>query len=414
MRTASGFDHLAEPIMATGGARPIKRLVLCCDGTWNKALGGADSTNVWKLRRALAPTGPDGVEQRPYYHAGVGTARFTRYSGGALGFGLRKNLLHAYEWVVANYQPGDEIFLFGFSRGAYTARSLAGLIRNCGILRPQFAQKAAEALDVYRNRREGADDPAAVEFRANYSTEAAIAFIGVWDTVGALGVSDRVPRPLRPLTRRSWGFHDVRLSGQVEIAVQALALDERRRKYRPNLWERPEGRDDQVLEQVWFAGVHSNIGGGYAQCELSDISLRWMMHRAAAPRSASRVGLAFRPDAMPHEDDYGNLAEPQGLMKLLPTADRSVGRRPERDGLGHTDEPDSTQFLHPSVLRRIQHCGYDPAALRPWREVLLGLEPGTAPIGCADLDVLANTPVPALIGTDAARRAGDLALLDAA
>lgn len=280
-----------------------KRLIVCADGTWNSAdsarADGKGLTNVGRLRDVIAPVGLDGKQQLVRYHDGVGAkgSWFSRLVSGAVGLGLSRNVRALYRWIVAEYLPGDELYFFGFSRGAYTVRSLAGLIRNCGILRPEHASRVKEAYTMYRDRSEpkspnGRD---AVVFRQSYShsLETPIRCIGVWDTVGSLGVPTR--GPLGALTRRRYGFHDVRLSRYVEHAFHALAIDERRKPFEPAIWGvrdsdvRNPART-QVVEQVWFPGVHSNIGGGYADTALSNLAFVWLLTRAAS------CGLTLAPD----------------------------------------------------------------------------------------------------------------------
>jgi len=261
-----------------------KRLVVCCDGTWNMPDQPSPS-NVTKVALALERLDPAGVEQRVYYDKGVGTGRFDRIRGGAFGWGISKNIWEAYRFLVANYQPGDELFFFGFSRGAYTVRSAVGFIRNSGLLKPEFADKLEDAYQLYR-RRDDASHPDAVEselFRKSFAHEVRVKFMGVWDTVGSLGIPFG---PLRILNY-PWRFHDVQLSRSVHFAYQALAIDERRRPFKPSIWEQHRDAKGQVLEQVWFAGVHSNVGGSYPDTGLSDIPLLWMVNKAA------HCGLAF-------------------------------------------------------------------------------------------------------------------------
>jgi uncharacterized protein (DUF2235 family) len=272
-----------------------KRLVVACDGTWNRpdqlSAGVASPTNVAKLALAVAREDAGGDPQLLYYHSGVGTRRFERVSGGAFGFGLSRNVRDCYRFLVESYEPGDELYLFGFSRGAFTARSTAGLVRNCGILRAEHADRIGEAYNLYRARSEPTKPTgiAAQMFRRMYShPDARIRFIGVWDTVGALGIPTGGLR-LPWLTRR-WGFHDTKLSSRVRFAYHALSIDEKRGPFRPTLWQRQEHAVDQTLEQVWFAGVHCDVGGGYRDPALSEISLLWMVERARA------CGLAFDPD----------------------------------------------------------------------------------------------------------------------
>lgn len=272
----------------------VKRLVLCCDGTWNtpdESTGGdATPTNVTKIALQVAEHDAAGVEQRVYYDRGVGTGRFDHLAGGMAGLGLTENVKQAYAYLVESYEPGDEVYLVGFSRGAYTARSLAGLIRNSGLLRPEHRHRVDEAYALYRDRSD-ATHPNAVAaelFRRTWSraTDVHIHFVGVFDTVGALGIPGI---GLHALTRR-WQFHDTALSSRVCHAAQALALHERRGPFRPALWDESPDRTDPV-RQVWFTGVHSDVGGGYPEPDLAEIPLRWMVERATA------AGLVFRPVA---------------------------------------------------------------------------------------------------------------------
>src|ERR1700753_520451 len=239
----------------------MRRIVACCDGTWNTA-EQPFPTNVERLTKEIAPRGPDGIEQVVYYHDGVGTAPGERLLGGAFGYGLSAVVRDAYLAVVTAYDPGDEIFACGFSRGAYTARSLVGFIRNCGVLRPEHVDRLDAAYDLYRRRdpSSGPDGDEAEAFRAQYSFETRIRFIGVWDTVGSLGI------PLSGIElvdelNRPWQFHDTRLSSTVDAACHAIAVDERRRPFRPTLWDPPAG-GDVARHQTWFAGCHRDVCGG--------------------------------------------------------------------------------------------------------------------------------------------------------
>ncbi|MGC2653670.1 MAG: DUF2235 domain-containing protein [Mycobacterium sp.] len=273
-----------------------KRLVVCCDGTWNspdqRSGGELTPTNVTKIALAVAPKDDSGREQRIFYHLGVGTTKWQRISGGVFGFGLSRAVRDTYRFLVREFEPGDELYFFGFSRGAFTARSTAGLVRNCGILRREHADLIDEAFALYRDRS-SATHPRGIQatlFRRSYSHEPRIRFIGVWDTVGALGIPV-TGWPVANLINRRWQFHDTNLSTFVDAAFQALAIDEQRGPFRPTLWtDVPKA---QRVEQVWFTGVHCDIGGGYLQHELSDITLLWMANRA------HKCGLAFNSNAFP-------------------------------------------------------------------------------------------------------------------
>ncbi len=270
-----------------------RRLIVFCDGTWNRADRPA-VTNVCKLREAVDESESAPVRQLVHYEPGVGTRAWERVRGGAFGVGLSRNVRHCYEFLVDHYEPGDELFFFGFSRGAFTARSLAGLVRNSGILRREHRDQVGDAYRLYRSRKpeDAPSERAAQAFRSRFShPDAEIAFLGVWDTVGALGIPIDGFRP--PLLSRRWTFHDTTLSRFVLNAYHAISIDERRRPFKPTLWvEKPDGTPppkDQIVEQVWFSGVHSDVGGGYPDSSLADLALLWMVGNAKA------CGLAFEP-----------------------------------------------------------------------------------------------------------------------
>ncbi|HSJ16342.1 MAG TPA: DUF2235 domain-containing protein, partial [Longimicrobiales bacterium] len=267
-----------------------RNIVICCDGTWNTAdqhaRGVPCPTNVIKTARAVAPMRADGTPQIVFYSQGVGTHwGLDRITGGAFGVGLSRNVQEAYRFIVHNLEVGDNLYVFGFSRGAYTARSLCGLIRKAGVLSKQNSDLVPQAYALYRRRDVHPDDPPAVRFREENSRETTIHFLGVWDTVGALGIP---ARGLRALTARRHQFHDVELSRIVRNAFHALAIDEHRRAFKPALWS-AKSSPGQRVEQVWFAGAHSNVGGGYPESGLADEAFVWLKERA------EECGLAFDP-----------------------------------------------------------------------------------------------------------------------
>jgi uncharacterized protein (DUF2235 family) len=266
-----------------------KRIIICADGTWNvpdqRDGGKPCPTNVLKIARAILPTTSDGTQQVVYYHPGVGTNwGLDRWFGGAFGLGLSRNIKDCYRFLADNYAEGDEIYFFGFSRGAFTVRSTVGLIRKCGLMLKAHMDRFPEAFELYRRRIGGPDLPGAVSFRASFSRIVKIKFIGVWDTVGALGI----PGNTRFfLSRKRFQFHDVKLSSYVQNAYHALAIDEKRKPFKPTLWEQQTHSTGQTMEQIWFAGVHSGVGGGYADSGLSDIAFIWMKEKAESK------GIAF-------------------------------------------------------------------------------------------------------------------------
>ncbi|MEI8114372.1 MAG: DUF2235 domain-containing protein [Bacteroidia bacterium] len=266
----------------------MKRIAIFCDGTWNTPDKTEDGklcqTNVVKMANALLPASNDGKLQLLYYDTGIGSEgnMFQRIFDGATGYGISENILQAYRFIIQNYEPDDELFLFGFSRGAFTVRSLSGLIRNSGILKIQHLDQIQKAYNIYRSRKLDLQ-PRAVEatlFRKTFAVEETtkIKFIGVWDTVGALGN----PLVLNGFFTKRNQFHDTELSSKIGHAFHALAIDENRKNFEATLWHQQEGSKGQVLEQVWFAGIHSDVGGGYPEKEtgLSDIALKWMHEKA--------------------------------------------------------------------------------------------------------------------------------------
>ncbi|MGY6275542.1 DUF2235 domain-containing protein [Methylomonas sp. MgM2] len=300
-----------------------KNIVLCSDGTGNKGGYGAD-TNVYKTYKAVDVSSPD-VYQYTFYDQGVGTDKsehsknkYRKALSGAFGFGFRANVLHLYHFLARCYHPGDAIFLFGFSRGAATIRAFTGFVHACGLVdirqatengvfdSVKFKALVEEAFVCYRSQ----DKAAQQAFKARYAVQddvhapggdLKIKFVGVWDTVSALGFpqdfSVVVSWPFRWLEKASnhvcfkiplidyeicWkhDFYDYELNPSIENAYQALSMDDERQTFHPLVWN--EQGFDNYVEQVWFAGVHSNVGGGYPRTGLSDTALRWMWHKAAA------------------------------------------------------------------------------------------------------------------------------------
>ncbi len=265
----------------------MKNIACFSDGTWNEP--GGRKTNVLRLCEAAKEKEVVlGIKvQSCKYDPGVGTGKgIDKAIGGATGWGISRNIRDVYRHVAAEYQPGDSIFLFGFSRGAYTARSAAGMIRKCGVLKNAVdlrddSPRLVQAFDFYRGEI-GPDDPQAVQFRLlNSHGETPIHFVGVWDTVGALGIPGTLGHAVSDWTR---SFHDVQLSSKVRHAYHAVALDERRLAFQPALWSHPRSKTPREpgtsFEQRWFAGVHSDVGGGYPACGLSDQPLEWMAKMA--------------------------------------------------------------------------------------------------------------------------------------
>lgn len=298
-----------------------RRLVVLLDGTWNhpdqQDRGKTKPSNVTKLARAVKPIAADGRSQLTYYDDGVGTSwGLDKLVGGGFGVGLARNVCEAYRFLVYNYVPGDEIYVFGFSRGAYTARSLAGFVDRIGVLAKKDAFYLQRAFKLYERRAERAEF---ADFLADKtSMRVRIDFIGVWDTVGSIGLPTRL---FHTLTCHRWNYHDVSLVASIRHAAHALAIDERRKPFRPTLWTDPI-RPDQTLEQRWFAGVHSNIGGGYQKDGLANCALHWLSGRARA------AGLDLDLDFLkPYKPFWGHeLRESyRGFYRLLGPAPRVIG-----------------------------------------------------------------------------------------
>lgn len=229
---------------------------------------------------------------------------FTIDSGAVtVGAGLERHIVDGYRYLVDTFSEGDEIYIVGFSRGAYTARSLVGMLRNCGLLKPGAGTgKILMAYGMYRTRDDGVDSKTAKIFRLKFSREVRVKFLGVWDTVGAMGIPLQVAGDLNA---KFYGFHDTSLSAIVENAYHAVALDEHRVDYKACLWE-PTEAHAQTLEQRWFCGAHSDVGGGYASRTLSDITLQWMQDMAVlSGLRLTRVSVADENFLGVITDSYG-------------------------------------------------------------------------------------------------------------
>jgi uncharacterized protein (DUF2235 family) len=368
-----------------------RNLALFFDGTWNEreAEDAARNTNVLRMYSAVRPV-HEGREQLAKYIEGVGTRWYDRIRGGAFGHGLDENICAGYRWLVENHRPGDRVYVFGFSRGAYTARSLVGMIRNAGLivqcervapagrirvpLEAVPAEERDELLDdmvdrayeLYRDRGDAMRPKGeiAARFRGDYSAEIGIRCLGVWDTVGALGI------PLgafEQLNDERYRFHDTKLTRIVENAFHAVALDEHREPYRATLWE-PADADHvgQRVEQAWFPGAHADIGGGYADDRrLADLALHWMHARAGETGlGLAPVDLGASPETLAVQarihDSYRDFLG--GVWTL--TAERHY-RTVGRSG-------DGPQTLDASVLARVN--GGADADGRPYAPRNLGFQ----------------------------------------
>jgi uncharacterized protein (DUF2235 family) len=396
-----GAREMETPQTGAGGPG-ARKLVVCCDGTWNTP---RTDTNVFRTYRFLRQRlgepaevvqkdgvttcggrASDGSEVLLFYDRGVGTDWFARIVGGGAGVGLSDNVRDAYRFLGHNYRPGAEIYVFGFSRGAYTARSLCGFIKAAGLLdRPSEKDVWRAYMDLYATAqrivarprdwsldrvrgwlveragdavgRLGGDSVASMPRHPGVRVK----FIGVYDTVGALGVplagAERVNEPIV-------GFHDTTLGDSVEHAVQALAVDEKRGPYVPTLWTQAADRAllaGQSVLQVWFPGVHSDIGGGYPSKGIGDATWDFMMRQAARrglvidpAQPTPAVSLEPLPDQHESFDDtWRRLSD---RLKLLPQGVRGIGPTVRGPG-GETLTVAGEVRLHPLLVGRFgQRC----------------------------------------------------------
>jgi hypothetical protein len=339
------------------------QLIVCCDGTWNDP---DDGTHIDRIAKAAKTALPE--PEHVFYDKGVGLEPGMRLSGGAVGKGLSENVREAYRWLARRYADGAEVFVFGFSRGAYTARSLAGFMSYAGLLQSSDEGAIEDAYEAYRFRRQERVNTrfheSAVHAR---SRQVRLRFLGVFDTVGALGVPlDWVKGITADLPHVNLQFHDTRLCGNVDVACQALAIDERRGPFEPTWWEAPQAGatiPEKVL-QVWFPGVHSDVGGGYPDKALAEVALGWMLEQAREAGLDLGPGLPQWPI---RGDPGGAMHDSMSLgwrfAHHLPSLDpyvRPVGtaQRQERALPAVSGEK-----LHWSALARIERGGYAPAQL---------------------------------------------------
>jgi uncharacterized protein (DUF2235 family) len=354
-----------------------KNIVILSDGTGNTAIKGR-GTNVFKLFEAIDLNGhrfdPNLPPQVAIYDDGVGTESFKplKILAGATGFGLSRNVKQLYKELCRVYDPGDRIFLFGFSRGAFTVRTLGGLICTCGIVNAAEQKTAGDlehavnqAYRAYRKRYRTAlmelflgkpDGKATERFReANcHRGDTRIAFIGVWDTVDAVGLPFHISDVINTVFYR-FKFPDYSLSDKVDRACHALAIDDERHSFHPLLWnERNEKRGAEPrVEQVWFAGAHSNVGGGYPKQGMSLVALDWMMQKAEeAELRVADDGLRILEEDRRYCREHANvddkLYDPRaGLGIFYRWKPRDIGRICTENGL----QPE----IHLSVLERIAH-----------------------------------------------------------
>jgi uncharacterized protein (DUF2235 family) len=336
----------------------MKRLILCGDGTWNirdqlDENGKRRPTNVTKVARAIRPQDSQGVEQIVFYHDGVGTrGPMDKATGGAFGHGIEETIRNLYRFIVYNYVAGDELFFFGFSRGAFTVRTLAGFMKKIGLIEKDDDYYVPDMYACYEaNKGRGTPEWERAFHRVKGQGPCPpIKFIGVWDTVGALGAPGVIGKVASSLNGNKYDYHDVQLNDSIQNACHALAIDERRRPFMPNVWQRPPGWLGN-LEQAWFPGVHSNIGGGNTPDGLANEALHWIVAKARA------LGLEFDDAYLaffePHWDS--NLHDSMSAKyRLFGAYERPIG-----------DHAVDGEFVHRAAIDRWrQGSHYRPANLK--------------------------------------------------
>lgn len=343
-----------------------RNVVVCCDGTANEF--AENNTNVVRLYSALID---DPQRQVIFYHPGVGTMeapgalttlgrKATVAAGSAFGYGLQNDIAAAYAFVMNSFKEseGDRLFLFGFSRGAYTVRAVASLLHACGVLRAGHETSILYAIRLLNSIRQ--DRPHIVDkFKSTFScSECKPYFVGVWDTVSSVGW---INNPL----------HVPYSANNPDIAIgrHAISIDERRAFYRPNRWipaDPPKPAGPKDLKQVWFAGAHCDVGGGYPEAEggLSKIALKWMIKEAEAkgllvdPARRDEViaaGQGPDPNAMMHDEMKARPA--WWVAEYVPKRryDFQTGEKTWHINRGHARRLPPGALIHESVFARADY-----------------------------------------------------------
>lgn len=360
----------------------LKRLALFLDGTWNTT---NDNTNVWRLKSLCTQS----AAQKVYYSAGVGTQKGEKVTGGAFGIGINEEVIAAYEWLSENYEQDAKIFIFGFSRGAFTARSLAGFVAKCGLLKPGSPVSMTQLYDRYRKGTatsiltlQHAQQGLSLEDRwlKKYSLPIPVWFQGVWDTVGTLGV----PLPCVPhVSRHDFDFLETDLHISQTHAYHALAIDEHREAFKPTLWSKvtptaagaaagPGPRDFAHVEQRWFVGAHANVGGGYPNDLIAQAPLKWLMGKSAQHELEFKttVDLDEGVNTCPVRDSLAEMAH--GIYEVLTFGKhyyRPIGEDPKETGSGTVSV--INESIDASVFVRWKAIStYRPRNLQEWADRL--------------------------------------------
>jgi uncharacterized protein (DUF2235 family) len=354
----------------------VKQIALFLDGTWNNV---DDNTNVWRLKSLCAKSS----EQLAYYSAGVGTQFGEHAAGGMFGIGINDEVIGAYEWLVEHYEADARLFIFGFSRGAFTARSLAGFISKCGLLKPGSPVSMKQLYARYRKgtaesvralgkviERELSQEDGWIK---EYSRPIPIWFQGVWDTVGTLGV----PLPCVPkVSRADFAFLETDLRINDTHAYHALAIDEHRAAFAPTLWTKSTPKQGETyaprsidhVEQRWFVGAHANVGGGYENDLLAQIPLKWLMDKAIARglQFKDKVVIDGNENTCPIHDSLAEMAH--GIYEVLTFGQhyyRIIGSEPVDTGDAVTTTINET--IDATVFERWRTDGtYRPKKLSDW------------------------------------------------
>jgi uncharacterized protein (DUF2235 family) len=327
----------------------MRRLIICCDGSWHQ-LASKYPTNVVKLAQAVKRRDGKNNPQVVHYSEGIGAGNRSRISG-VFGIGLDEDILEAYTFLALNHEPGDEVYLFGFSRGAYTVRSLAGMIHCCGLVKREQMRKIPDAYELYRDRGESPRAPKACRFREAHCVPVSIQVLGCWDTVGALGFPIQIPGiSVDHLFNQRFAFHDTRINPSVKHAFHAKAIDEHREVFNVTPMKRCTRRG-QVIEEAWFPGDHSCIGGGRkSKAPLANRCLIWMLERLEAHGLGLAADLERVEGGTAHDHAIKFENRLKGFYRLTRTKARSI--------------TGTFENLDLSVKRRWRDCpDYRPANL---------------------------------------------------
>ncbi|EXA31308.1 hypothetical protein FOVG_17361 [Fusarium oxysporum f. sp. pisi HDV247] len=347
-----------------------KRIILCSDGTWLASDTGDKSTpsNVAKLARAVANNGPDAkgniVKQIVSYHSGLGSGDlpFQKAIYGGFGWGLDIEVSQIYDFISNNYEPGDELFFFGFSRGAFTVRSVAGLVCDVGVLSAVHMSRFTEMWEAYRANTSGEPFRNSAWYRNNKEelglTDVRVKVVGVWDTVGALGIPEWpvvswATKAGLPINMR-YAFHNTKVSENLDYAFQALAIDEKRLTFPPTLWHKTADGPAKDLQQCWFPGV-DNLSN---MLTFEDAAIKILIKEHH--RALNSINIPSGWGCGPIVDNFSGL---QGLFFwLLGKKDREPGSYPRDPGDGTSGA--TNEYFHPITRIRKEILGYNPMPLR--------------------------------------------------